>query len=92
MQRSVSEKQEKYASALMFLLTSLCSKSLKIFFFRLKWFLCAQIDNAPLLIMRIISWNINGIRSFSDDKHWMTALQHLDPDVVCVQETKVARK
>jgi len=74
--------------------------------------------------MRILSWNINGIRSFdgtstsagggavthsggggggtnssgsgktaSSSGHagWLQAIQHLKPDIICIQETKVTR-
>uniref|UniRef100_A0AAV2M029 DNA-(apurinic or apyrimidinic site) endonuclease n=1 Tax=Knipowitschia caucasica TaxID=637954 RepID=A0AAV2M029_KNICA len=39
--------------------------------------------------MKIVTWNINGIRTFrSGIKH---ALDSLDADIICVQETKVTR-
>ncbi|TTH08277.1 DNA-(apurinic or apyrimidinic site) lyase 2 [Bagarius yarrelli] len=39
--------------------------------------------------MKIISWNINGIRTFKNGIK--SALDALDADVICVQETKVTR-
>ncbi|MDP2286667.1 MAG: exodeoxyribonuclease III, partial [Pseudohongiella sp.] len=35
--------------------------------------------------MRLISWNLNGIRA-AVKKDFLTALQQLQPDVLCVQE------
>ena len=40
--------------------------------------------------MKIVTWNVNGIRSF-DDK-WKHTICSLDADIICVQETKVTRK
>ena len=40
--------------------------------------------------MRILTWNVNGIRSF--DGKWKDIMTNLDADIVCVQETKVTRK
>ena len=40
--------------------------------------------------MQLVTWNINGIRSF-DDK-WKETLEKLAADVICVQETKVTSK
>lgn len=37
--------------------------------------------------MRIISWNVNGIRAIMK-KNFMEALTELKPDVLCLQETK----
>ena len=37
--------------------------------------------------MKIVTWNVNGIRSF--DKKWKETLISLDADIICVQETKV---
>ncbi|KAK0137133.1 DNA-(apurinic or apyrimidinic site) lyase 2 [Merluccius polli] len=40
--------------------------------------------------MKIVTWNINGIRAFKGGiKH---ALDSLDADIICVQETKVTSK
>ncbi|CDQ79269.1 unnamed protein product [Oncorhynchus mykiss] len=39
--------------------------------------------------MKIVSWNINGIRTFKGGIK--NALESLDADIVCVQETKVTR-
>lgn len=40
--------------------------------------------------MRIITWNINGIRTFKG--RIKNALDSLDADIICVQETKVTSK
>lgn len=40
--------------------------------------------------MKIVSWNINGIRTFKGGIK--KALESLDADIVCVQETKVTSK
>ncbi|MDY0099917.1 MAG: exodeoxyribonuclease III, partial [Bacteroidales bacterium] len=37
--------------------------------------------------MRIISWNVNGIRAITK-KSFFTDLEHLNPDITCMQETK----
>lgn len=37
--------------------------------------------------MKLVTWNINGIRSFD----WKETLKSLDADIVCIQETKVTR-
>ncbi|KAA8590751.1 hypothetical protein FQN60_001694 [Etheostoma spectabile] len=39
--------------------------------------------------MKIVTWNINGIRTFRGGIK--TALDSLDADIICVQETKVTR-
>ena len=40
--------------------------------------------------MRILSWNINGLRSLKGDLN--ERLKSLKADIICVQETKVTRK
>jgi len=40
--------------------------------------------------MKILSWNINGIRASKVDLK--TLFDSLDADVVCLQETKVTRE
>ena len=40
--------------------------------------------------MKIVTWNVNGIRSF--DNKWKDTICSLDADIICVQETKVTRK
>lgn len=37
--------------------------------------------------MRLISWNVNGIRA-AIKKDFLNSLAHMQPDVLCVQETK----
>ena len=36
--------------------------------------------------LKILTWNINGIRSFDD---FQNVLQNTDADIICIQETKV---
>lgn len=43
-----------------------------------------------LNIMRIVTWNINGIRTFKG--RIKNALDSLDADIICIQETKVTSK
>ena len=40
--------------------------------------------------MKIVTWNVNGIRSF--DGKWKEVLEKLQADIICIQETKVTRK
>lgn len=40
--------------------------------------------------MKVVTWNINGIRAFRGGIK--KALDSLDADVICIQETKVTRK
>ncbi len=40
--------------------------------------------------MRLVTWNINGIRSLKVD--WKDVLSSLDADIICLQETKVTSK
>ena len=42
--------------------------------------------------MRILSWNINGIRAARRDKSLKEVLDSLEADVICLQETKVTRE
>lgn len=37
--------------------------------------------------MKILSWNVNGIRAIAK-KNFFTELEQLDPDIICLQETK----
>ena len=37
--------------------------------------------------MKIVSWNVNGIRAAAK-KDFFTSLEHMGPDILCVQETK----
>ena len=41
--------------------------------------------------MKIISWNINGIRAVTK-KDFFKDISNLDPDVLCLQETKAQDK
>ena len=38
--------------------------------------------------MRIVSWNVNGLRSLANNDYWNTFLKGLKPDIFCLQETK----
>lgn len=38
--------------------------------------------------MRIVSWNVNGLRSLAKDEYWNTFLKTVKPDIFCLQETK----
>jgi exodeoxyribonuclease-3 len=40
--------------------------------------------------MRIVSWNVNGIRAIHRNGHWDTFLKELKPDIFCLQETKAS--
>ena len=42
--------------------------------------------------MRILTWNINGIRAARRDKSLKEVLDSLEADVICLQETKVTRE
>lgn len=38
--------------------------------------------------MKIVSWNVNGLRSLAKNGYWETFLKELKPDIFCLQETK----
>lgn len=40
--------------------------------------------------MRIVSWNVNGIRAVHKNGHWDAFLKELKPDIFCLQETKAS--
>jgi len=40
--------------------------------------------------MRIISWNVNGLRSLGKNGYWETFLKGAKPDIFCLQETKAS--
>ena len=42
--------------------------------------------------MKILTWNINGIRAARREKSLKDILDSLDADVICLQETKVTRE
>ncbi len=46
----------------------------------------------PSQIMRIVTWNINGVRSLGGGEEFAKRLEGLGADVVCLQETKVTSK
>ena len=39
--------------------------------------------------MRILTWNINGIRSVKKEQSLKELFESLDCDIICLQETKV---
>lgn len=41
--------------------------------------------------MKIVSWNVNGLRSVMS-KTFAEFLESVSPDVLCLQETKVSRE
>lgn len=42
------------------------------------------------MLVRILSWNINGLRSFKTNMKQF--LDSLEADIICLQETKVTRR
>ena len=42
--------------------------------------------------MRILSWNINGIRASNKTASIKQLLDSLEADIICLQETKITRK
>jgi len=40
--------------------------------------------------MKLVSWNVNGLRSLAKNGYWETFLKTLKPDIFCLQETKAA--
>ncbi len=38
--------------------------------------------------MRIVSWNVNGLRSLAKNEYWESFLRGVKPDIFCLQETK----
>ena len=40
---------------------------------------------------KIVTWNINGLRSFGGATAWRKIFTDFDADLVCFQETKIAR-
>lgn len=38
--------------------------------------------------MKIVSWNVNGLRSLAKNEYWQTFLKETKADVFCLQETK----
>ena len=43
----------------------------------------------PKSHLRVVTWNVNGIRSITK-KDFFTDLKEMDPDILCLQETKAA--
>ncbi|MEK7628783.1 MAG: exodeoxyribonuclease III [Patescibacteria group bacterium] len=41
--------------------------------------------------MKIVSWNVNGIRAVYNKKMFLPMVQSLKPDIICLQETKAER-
>lgn len=40
--------------------------------------------------MKIVSWNVNGLRSLAKNGYWESFLKGAKPDIFCLQETKAA--
>src|SRR3989344_4129883 len=40
--------------------------------------------------MRIVSWNVNGLRSLAKNDYWGAFLKGVKPDIFCLQETKAS--
>jgi len=40
--------------------------------------------------MKIVSWNVNGLRSLAKDNYWEAFLKGVKPDIFCLQETKAS--
>lgn len=40
--------------------------------------------------MKIVSWNVNGLRSLINNDYWLSFLQGMKPDIFCLQETKAS--
>ncbi len=40
--------------------------------------------------MKIVSWNVNGLRSLAKNNLWETFIQTAKPDILCLQETKAS--
>ncbi len=38
--------------------------------------------------MKIVSWNVNGLRAVHRNGYWQTFLKEVKPDILCLQETK----
>ena len=47
----------------------------------------AETESAERL--RLMTWNMNGVRSFDDFQERITSCE---ADIICIQETKVRRK
>lgn len=40
---------------------------------------------------KIVTWNINGLRSFGGAIGWKKIFSDFDADIICLQETKICR-
>ncbi len=40
--------------------------------------------------MKIVSWNVNGLRSVAKNGYWKAFLEETKPDIFCLQETKAS--
>ncbi|MFA5744616.1 MAG: exodeoxyribonuclease III [Candidatus Paceibacterota bacterium] len=40
--------------------------------------------------MKIVSWNVNGLRSLAKNDYWESFLKEAKPDIFCLQETKAS--
>ena len=42
--------------------------------------------------MKIVTWNVNGIRACNKSTSIKSLLDSLDADIICLQETKITSK
>lgn len=60
---------------------------------RLLSFTCAGVSARKIFVeMKILTWNINGIRAAGRGRSMKDILDSLEADVTCLQETKVTRE
>ena len=48
-------------------------------------------NQSPLFLMKIISWNVNGIRAVHK-KGFEESVKEMNPDILCLQEIKIHEK
>jgi exodeoxyribonuclease-3 len=42
--------------------------------------------------MKIVSWNVNGLRAVYNNGHWEKFIEKLNPDIICLQEIKAKKE
>ncbi len=52
---------------------------------------CKRFESCIIYVMRLYSWNVNGIRAVLNKGALQTFITEHDPDILCLQETKAAR-
>src|ERR1035437_6530150 len=71
----------------MSIFSSLCCFSIYRTLYH-KYFCCSQCLNILYNInMKLLSWNVNGLRAVAK-KGALSAIFEIDPDIICLQETK----